>query len=62
MTRLSESVQAADWKTEKHVPMIECSDKVKSDELFSVNVTLGKAVAYCNIHGLWESTKDIKVA
>ena len=131
MTRLSESVQAADWKTEKHVPIIECSDKVKPDELFSVNVTLGKAVAhpnttehhirwialyfhpegekapcqvgsfeftahgestkganqgpvyahhgastwlkinksgvlqamaYCNIHGLWESTKDIKVA
>ena len=130
MTQLSSSIQSADWKTEKHVPIIECPDKVQANELFSVNVTLGKtvahpnttehhirwielyfhaegekapfqvghfeftahgesakganqgpvythhgastwvkiskpgvlqALAYCNIHGLWESSKDIQV-
>jgi len=131
MSILSENIKSADWKTEKHVPVIDCADEVKSEELFPVTVTLGKevahpnttehhirwialyflpegakapfhvgtfefaahgesveganqgpvythheattslkvktsgsllAVAYCNIHGVWESAKDIKVA
>ncbi len=130
MAKISEHIQEADWKKEKHVPVIECSDSVKSDEFFQVKVTLGKevahpnttehhirwialyfypegskfiydvarfefnahgeaaagpnegpvythhegicsmktktagilhAVAYCNIHGLWESAKEIKI-
>jgi len=40
--------KTADWKTEKHVPVIECADKVKSGELFSVKVTVGKEVAHPN--------------
>lgn len=130
MADLSEKIQKADWKKEKHVPVIECPDKVNADEVFQVKVTLGKevahpnktehhirwitlyyhdeggkfvyqvarvefsahgestqgpdtgpvythheatatmkaaksgvlhAVAYCNIHGLWESTKQLQV-
>jgi superoxide reductase len=129
--KLSDQVQTADWKTEKHVPVIECPDEVKADEVFEIKVGLGKEVAHpnttehhirwiqlffhpegdkfsyqigvfefcahgesveganegpaythhavntylkvkkpgtvyalalCNIHGLWESSKDIKLA
>ena len=130
MTELSGRIQKADWKKEKHVPVIECPDQVRADEVFEVRVGLGKeiahpnttehhirwiglyfhpegdkftydvghfefnahgesaagsnkgpvythhqvttslktsksgtlyALAYCNIHGLWESSKDIDV-
>jgi superoxide reductase len=131
MAELGERIQRADWKKEKHVPVIECPDQVKADEFFEVKVGLGKAIAhpnttehhirwislyfhpegekftydvghfefnahgesvkgpdtssvythhevttsfktskpgtlhalaYCNIHGLWESSKEIKVS
>jgi len=130
MTELSEHIQRADWKKEKHVPIIEAPDEVKAGELFEVKVSPGKeighpnttehhipwisvyfhpeggkfthqlghfeftahgesvrgpnqgpaythhevafsarlnqsgtlhALAFCNIHGLWEYTKEIKV-
>ena len=48
MSELSEVIQSADWRTEKHVPAIECPDQVTADELFAVKVTLGKAVAHPN--------------
>ncbi len=129
--KLGDQVQTADWKTEKHVPVIECPEEVKADEVFEIRVGLGKEVAHpnttehhirwiqlffhpegekfsyqvgnyefcahgesvdgpnegpaythhsvvtylrvnkpgtlyalalCNIHGLWESSKDIKLA
>jgi superoxide reductase len=109
---LGEQIQSADWKKEKHVPVIDCPDKVKADELFEVTAAIGKeighpnttehhirwialyfhpegdkfiyevgrfefsahgesikgannkpgrlhALSYCNIHGLWEGTKDV---
>jgi len=131
MSDLSQHIQHDDWKKEKHVPVIECPDRVVSGENFDVKVTLGKeinhpnttehhidwmslyfkpenqknilvignyefsahgqstegpnqgpvythhsvtatmktkkpgvlhAVAYCNIHGLWESKKSIQLA
>ena len=40
--------QTADWKTEKHVPVIECPDTVKANEMFSVKATIGKEVAHPN--------------
>ena len=130
MVAISEKMQTADWKKEKHVPVIEAPDTVAADELFDVKVSLGyelvhpnttehhirwitlyfhpneakfpyevarvdftahgesaegpnqgpvythhavttvlktavsgtlEAVAYCNIHGLWHSTKEIAV-
>jgi len=30
MAELSEHIKQADWKTEKHVPIIECPDGVKA--------------------------------
>lgn len=48
MQPFNEQIQAADWKSEKHVPVIECPEQVKAGELFKVGVTLGKAVAHPN--------------
>jgi len=48
MGTASQQVQTADWKTEKHVPVIEAPDKVKAGELFNVTVGLGKEVAHPN--------------
>ena len=44
MSELKEVFQSADWKSEKHVPVIECPESVKAGELFEVKVTLGKEV------------------
>ena len=131
MTTAKDMFQSANWKEEKHVPVIDCADKVTPNEVFHVNVSLGKEIAhpnttehhirwiqvyfkpddekftyhignfeftahgesveganagpvythhsvicefktskpgtiiatsYCNIHGLWESSKEIKLA
>lgn len=128
---IGKMLQTADWKKEKHVPLIECPDSLKKGEWTTVSVTIGKeiehpnitehhirwirvyftpkdskfaydvgnfefnshgestkglnegtvytnsfalfmfktsepgtlnAVSYCNIHGLWESTKEISVS
>ncbi|HEY5501872.1 MAG TPA: class II SORL domain-containing protein [Candidatus Anoxymicrobiaceae bacterium] len=40
--------QHADWKTEKHVPAIDCPGEVKADELFEIKVSVGKEVAHPN--------------
>lgn len=45
---LGDKFQEADWKKEKHVPVIECPDAVSADEYFEVKVGLGKAVAHPN--------------
>lgn len=46
--KVGELYQTADWQTEKHVPVIDCPDEVKPDEMFEVKVTLGKEVAHPN--------------
>ena len=48
MAKLSDVIQTADWKLEKHVPVIECQDKVKADEFFTVKASLGTAIAHPN--------------
>ncbi|MBN2538205.1 class II SORL domain-containing protein [candidate division WOR-3 bacterium] len=48
MQNLSSHIQQADWKTEKHVPVIDCPDSVKAGEEFDVKLTLGKEVAHPN--------------
>ncbi len=48
MSAISDIIKTADFKSEKHVPVIECADKVKADEMFEVAVTLGKEVAHPN--------------
>jgi len=125
MSSIAEKIKTADWKGEKHVPVIDCIDKAGSDDWIDVLVTVGKeiphpntvehhirwirvyyvpddsnfavdvgnyefnthgeganpvythsktkfsfkasksgtlnVVSYCNIHGLWESSKSIKI-
>jgi superoxide reductase len=120
---IGDKIQSADWKAEKHVPVIECPDMVQAGEAFAIKISVGKeiphpntiehhiswiqvyfnpegdkfaydlgrfefnihgeanaftapvaittvtlskpgtlhAVSHCNIHGLWESEKEIKV-
>jgi superoxide reductase len=130
MADFGDLLQSADWKTEKHVPVIEGPDKIAKGQVFKIEVSVGKqiphpnttehhirfievyflateekfpyqlarfdlgthgesvqgpntstifseprvsvafkteksglimAVAYCNIHGLWKSEKEVKV-
>ena len=130
MGTIRDLVQSADWKTEKHVPVIEVNQTVKKGSEINLTVTVGKEIphpntsehyigfiavhflpkgekfsyllgrtelschgasiqgpntstvftqpklslvfkteksgvifvtAYCNIHGLWESSKEINV-
>lgn len=120
---LGNLLQDADWKNEKHVPVITAPDEVKTGEDFEVNICIGKEIphpnelehhivwaqaffkpedgkypieigytkfgahgesssytapdvtfkfrtdkpgtiysmSYCNIHGLWEHKKEIKI-
>ena len=44
MKSLGDRLQTADWKQEKHVPVIECPSTVKSGEIFEVKAYLGRAV------------------
>jgi superoxide reductase len=129
--KVGELIQSADWKKEKHAPVIACPDAVAAGEEFIVEVSVGKeiphpnttehhiswidlffhpegdkfayhvgrfeftahgesvkganegpvntepkltvalkvkqagvlhAVSHCNIHGLWESDKELKLA
>ncbi|UCD71828.1 MAG: class II SORL domain-containing protein [Syntrophobacterales bacterium] len=48
MKRLGEFFQTADWKAEKHVPVIECPDSVNSGEKFEVKVSVGKEIPHPN--------------
>lgn len=45
---IGDRVGKADWRKEKHVPVIECPDKVKADEMFEVRLTVGKELAHPN--------------
>ena len=48
MTKLSEFVKSADWKSEKHVPAIDCPESVKAGDWFTVAVTVGKEIPHPN--------------
>ena len=48
MAKLGDTFQSADWKTEKHAPVIECPDSVKRGETFEVKVSVGKEIAHPN--------------
>jgi len=45
---IGEQIQSADWKAEKHVPVIEGPGEVSTDENFSVTVSVGKEIAHPN--------------
>ncbi len=48
MEKISEMLQEADWKKEKHVPVIECPETVKADEMLEVKIGVGKEIAHPN--------------
>lgn len=48
MAELKELFQSADWKTEKHVPVIEVQDSAKKGESIKVTVSVGKQIAHPN--------------
>ena len=55
---IGEKIQHADWKKEKHSPVIECPDAVKADAFFEVKASLGKEIAHPNTtehHIRWSS-------
>lgn len=48
MKPLSELFQSADWKQEKHVPVIELPEKAKKGENLKVTVSVGKQIEHPN--------------
>lgn len=48
MINLKDLFQSADWRTEKHVPVLEVPDKIKKGEYFKVVLTVGKEIAHPN--------------
>ncbi len=48
MVEFKDLLQSADWKKEKHVPVIEALDKIKKREVASIKVSVGKEIAHPN--------------
>jgi len=48
MNRLGPLFQFDDWKKEKHVPVIDCPDRVTAGKPFIINVTIGKDISHPN--------------
>lgn len=48
MADLKELFQSSDWKTEKHVPVIEFQGDAKKGEMFRVAVSVGKEIPHPN--------------
>jgi len=48
MAQLKELFQDADWKAEKHVPVIEAPGKCKKQEAVSITVSVGKGIPHPN--------------
>lgn len=46
--KLGDTIQSADWKAEKHVPVIDAPDKAKSGEKVTIEVSVGKEIAHPN--------------
>ena len=48
MADLRDLLQSADWKTEKHVPVIEGPDKISKGQVYTVEVSVGKQITHPN--------------
>jgi len=48
MPDLKDLFQSADWKTEKHVPVIEVPANIRKGEFFRLTITVGKEIAHPN--------------
>jgi superoxide reductase len=48
MLKFADLLNVDDWKKEKHVPVIDCGDKVKAGEKFEIKLSVGKETAHPN--------------
>ena len=48
MKSLHDVVKSADWKSEKHVPVIDAPESVKAGDWVEVSATVGKEIAHPN--------------
>ena len=48
MASIKDLLQTADWKSEKHVPVIECPDQIKKGESLDITVSVGKGIPHPN--------------
>jgi superoxide reductase len=48
MAELKDSIQSADWKKEKHIPVIDSPDKSKKGEWVRMTLTVGKEITHPN--------------
>jgi superoxide reductase len=48
MAAIGDLFQSADWKAEKHVPVIECPDEIKKGEMVKVTISVGKEITHPN--------------
>ena len=45
---IAQTIKSADWKSEKHVPVITLSEGAKPGEAFDAEVTVGKEIPHPN--------------
>jgi superoxide reductase len=48
MASIKDLLQTADWKSEKHVSVIEAPDKIKKGEPLEITVSVGKEIPHPN--------------
>jgi len=48
MAEIKDLYQSADWKKEKHVPVIDASDSVKKGDAIKITITVGKEIPHPN--------------
>lgn len=48
MADFKDLFQVADWKSEKHVPVIEAPEKIKKGEAVTITVSVGKQIPHPN--------------
>lgn len=48
MGKFADVIKSADWKSEKHVPVIEAPSEVKANDKFDIKVCVGKEIAHPN--------------
>lgn len=51
MSKIGDQLQSADWKSEKHAPVIDCDDSVATGESLTVTAQVGKEIAHPNTTG-----------
>ncbi len=49
MSGIGDLYQKADWKAEKHAPVIDCPDSVVADAPVVVTASVGKEIAHPNV-------------